>query len=366
MIDDESGERQEPQREAREGAAASGHGSLLPWLTVGALILFIAGLLLSPWFEENVRTRLPGPLQRADVDSVAADVQRQSRELAALTGRVEALEARPVVAPRAPVPSGERPALNDPAAIAAATGRGAAAEDIARLEARVDALDRRQAQFGQRVDNLSAEVAGLNVKLDNVGSDAAASIEKAARSAESARGVLLVSATRRALEQGESLVMLVPALRARFGKEHQDAVEALVKNGREVPTLLALRESFAGISPAMRSAARDRLQLSWWEKFKASLSDIVEVRRSGEPSARDAEAARLNEISARLARGDVDGALATYRRLPPEAQRVARDWRLDAESYAAAFGALRELEAAVLAPDAGAPGAAPRAPSDTL
>ncbi len=320
-----------------------------PWLIVAALALFIGGMIGSPWFERNIRMHLPASLQSPDVGAVSARLEMQSGALAALGARVDALEARPM--PLAPAPlspsEGEQPALNDPAAIAAVTGGGADVERVARIEARVDTLDRIQTQIGQRVDNMSAEIAGMNVKVDTLGNSTSASIEAAELSASEARGVLLVAMTQRSIEQGKPLAALEPALRKQFGASNADAVDRLMSISGDVPTLDQLRRSFAAIRPALADGKQDDAPQGWWERFKSGLSDIVEVRRTGEPDARDANQRRIDAISQRLQRGEVARALAVLSRMPPGSQQIAREWRLQADTYVQAHRALGQLEGAI-------------------
>lgn len=347
MIDDETREVQRPR-------------SALPWvLTIGFLML-AAGLLLSPWFDTAVRTRLPGVLQRPDVGALATRLERESGTINALEARVAALEARPA----APLPlaaDSAAPALNDPVPLAVGTGPGA--ERLARLEARIEALDRGQTQVATRLDNMSAEVASLNVKVEQVSGNASRSIEAAAASAEKARGVLLVTAARRAAEQGQSLAVLAPALRRQFADADAEAVERLLASSQSAPTLGVLRQRFEQLRPGLAESAAPPREDTLWEQFKSGVASLVQVREKGAVAAQRGNAARLAEMSARLRQGDVSGALLVMQRLPAATQRLARQWRLSAEAYANTYGALQQLEASVLLEDADLPLAAPAAPT---
>lgn len=331
MIDEDVGTARRPR-------------AILPWVLSAGLLMFAAGMLLSPWFEENVRSRLPGPLGQQNVGAVAARQERQAIELSALDARVVALEARPAALPIEEGP----PALNDKFAVSDPAS-GVQAERAERLAARIDALERGQAQTGTRLDNLSAEVASLNIKIASIGSSAAASLQSAATSAQKARGVLLVTAARRAAEQGQSLAVLEPALRRQFGTDNTDAVEKLLAASQDAPTLDALRQKFARLRGTLADSSPEPAGANWWTRLKDSIADVVEVRRTTTAGIdTNANAARIAEMSRRLQRGDVSGALVILQRLPIPMQRTARDWRLDAEAYATTYGALQQLEAAVL------------------
>lgn len=345
MIDDEARETPRPR-------------SAVPWVLVAGLVLFAAGLLLSPWFETNVRTRLPGALQRPDVESLAVRVEREAGTITALEARVAALETRPASAPLGDAAATPR-ALNDPVPLA--LGGGPSAERLARLEARIEALDRGQAQASTRLDNVSAELAGINVKIEQVGGNAARSIEAAAASAEKARGVLLVTAARRAAEQGQSLAVLAPALRRHFAAADADAVERLLTASPGAPTLAVLRRRFAQIRPQLAESAEPEQADTLWTQFKAGVASLVQVREKGAAAAQTANEARLADMATRLSQGDVAGALLAMQRLPARTQQLARQWRISAEAYANSYGALQQLEASVLLEDTDLPLTAPAA-----
>lgn len=347
MIDDDISDARRPR-------------AVLPWVLAAGLLMFAIGMIASPWFEANIRSQLPGALHKPDVGAVAARLDRQASALAELETRVVMLESRPV----AELQNGrETPlALNDPAA-AGAGFAGLAAGDSARLLARVDVLDRGQGLVNTRLDNLSAEIARLSARVETSSSSATESIAAAAASAAKARGVLLVATARRAAEQGQSLAVLEPALRRQFARDNADAVETLLTASQSAPTLAAVKTRFDALRPSLAVSVRPAGD-SWWTRFKADLADIVSVQRAGSSAAGDANAARLAEMAARIDRGDVAGALLMLRRLPAAAQRTAIAWRRDAEAYAATYGALAQLEAAVLLEDADLPLSAAGTPRD--
>ncbi len=346
MIDDETREAPRPR-------------SAVPWVLVAGLLLFAAGLLLSPWFETNVRTRLPGALQRPDVESLAARVEREAGAITALDARVTALETRPATAAPLGDAGATPPALNDPVPLV--LGASPNMERIARLEARIEALDRGQSQSSTRLDNISAELAGLNVKIEQVGGSASRSIEAAAASAEKARGVLLVTAARRAAEQGQSLAVLAPALRRHFAAADAGAVENLLIASPNAPTLSALRRRFEQIRPQLAESSAPDQPDTLWAQFKSGVASLVQVREKGAAATQTANEARLADMATRLAQGDAAGALLILQRLPARTQQLARQWRISAEAYASAYGALQQLEASVLLEDADLPLTAPAA-----
>ncbi|MDO9488160.1 MAG: hypothetical protein Q7J32_07270, partial [Sphingomonadaceae bacterium] len=204
MIDDTperlTGDRAIPERPvygsihgAPAGMAAPRRRPILAWLIAAVAVAFAIGLLANPWFERNVRSRLPG--MRSTASDVAA-----SQTIAALQARIDSLEAR------TGAPSERAP--GDPAASAEIAGVA-------------------QAQASTETDlaELQAQVAELRGRTE---STAAA----AAEGAERAQTALLVSALRRAVEAGRRLDAYEPALRARFGASHPNEVAALLSLGQ--------------------------------------------------------------------------------------------------------------------------------------
>ncbi|MGB7406815.1 MAG: hypothetical protein WA906_14100, partial [Pacificimonas sp.] len=72
---------------------------VFPWLIAVAAIFFAVGLIANPWFEREVRTRLPWVAQEADLGSISARLDRQDAEIEAVRTRVAALEQRPAPLP---------------------------------------------------------------------------------------------------------------------------------------------------------------------------------------------------------------------------------------------------------------------------
>lgn len=296
--------------------AAPRRRPIAAWLIAAVAVAFAIGLLANPWFERNVRSRLPG--MRSTASDVAAD-----QTIAALQARIDSLEARQ----GAPA----QRALNDPAASAEIAGVAEAQEttetDLAALR---------------------AEVAELRGRTD---STAAA----AAEGAERAQTALLVSALRRAVEHGRRLDAYEPALRARFGVSHPNETAALLSLGRQPVEGGSLSHGLARALPAIERA--DAEGRGWWESFRHGLAGIVAVRRA-DNAALDPQS-QLRFAMARAEAGDIDAALRIVGGLPPSSRRALAGWTAEAKRYAAGMNALATLEAAALnaVPAAPAPAA---------
>lgn len=282
------------------------------WVIATIAVAFAIGLLANPWFERNVRSRLPG------MRSTASDVEA-SQTIAALQARIDSLEAR-AVAP-------SQRALNDPAASAEIAGVAEA-----------------QASTETDLAELRAQVAELRGRTD---STAAA----AAEGAERAQTALLVSALRRAVETGRRLDAYEPALRARFGASHPNEVAALLSLGRRPVEGGSLARGLAAALPAVERA--DAQGRSWWESFRHGLAGIAAVRRADNAPVDPQSLLRL--AMQRAEAGDVDAALRSVAALPPASRNAVAGWTAEAKRYSAGMNALATLEAAALNPVAAGP-----------
>lgn len=374
-MDESSSERPTfamPERPSAGGSPPSDpprRRSVFPWLLAASALAFSLGLIANPWFERNVRAYLPGSMQEDAAPQLPTDlsgrIDAQARALAALEARVANLEARPAEETAAAQPP--QPALNDGLAAAPAPGgsTGAADERMARVETRLDALNQQQLSTDQRVDNLAAEVGGLTVKVNEIGNRAAASVQAAAEGAGRAQAILLITSTRRAIESGNRLGALEPALRAQFGATHSPAVEAVIALGQQPVTLRRLQRDFARLRPALVGSGEDSTRArSWWEEFKEGLAGIVSVRRTGAPVAATDPAARVDQAARQLASGDVAGAITSVSHLPPSSRQLAADWLDNARRFVAGARGLAQLETMTLTapPPVAAPVAPPTVP----
>lgn len=303
---------------APAGMAAPRRRPIAAWLIAAVAVAFAIGLLANPWFERNVRSRLPG--MRSTASDVAA-----SQTIAALQARIDSLEARS----GAPLP--RAPDAPDAAASAEIAGVAEA-----------------QASTETDLAELQAQVAELRGRTD---STAAA----AAEGAERAQTALLVSALRRAVETGRRLDAYEPALRARFGASHPNEVAALLSLGRRPVEGGALSRDLARALPAIERA--DAEGRSWWDSFRHGLAGIVAVRRAD--NAPVDPRSQLGLAMQRAQAGDVDAALRTVAALPPASRNALAGWTAEARRYSAGMNALATLEAAALNP---VPAPAPASP----
>jgi hypothetical protein len=118
-------------------------------------------------------------------------------------------------------------------------------------------------------------------------------------------------------------------------------VATIITASREPVTLEELQEGLQEVGDALTGAGPDQ---DWWSAFKAELSDLVTIRKSGTPSTLPGE--RLRRATRRLESGQVDVALAEVLRMP--GRENAREWIDAARRYVAARRALDTIETAAL------------------
>ena len=342
-----------------------GPGSILPWMIALLLLAFIIGMIGSPWFERQVRPRLPFVAQESDLGAINARLEAQQDELTRLETRIAALEQRPQPAVLPPGgtaalagadPAAEgQPALNDP--VLPELTAGLATERLGRVQNRVDALDRQQTLLGNRVDNLSAEVAGLTVRVEDTRGETSSRVEQAERLAREARAVVLLSRARSAFETGQPVDNMAPALRAAFGPDSDEDVDRLVAGMRDIAGPGELQTRFAALRPTLLGAADAEAdaQLSWWQRILKDLGSIFTIRRSGEERANDANEQIVEAVSNALDEGNVAAAVSTYARLPEPVRAEGQRWFRDALRYARTKSLLDRLETRAVIADA--PGA---------
>lgn len=341
---------EERQRErSRSAPPPSTSAGIAPWIVVVLLVAFIGGMLLSPWFENQVRPRLPFGQDQTDYQQVVARLDAQENAIERLEGRVASLESRPstpTLPAVAPEEDDQPPALNDP--VAPQVVAELAGGRVARLETRVDALDRQQTQIGNRVDNLSAEVAGLTVRVQDTRGEAASRVQRAERLARDARAVVLIGRARSAFESGEPLGNIEPALRSALGANADDDIDRLANGMRTLVRPEALAARFDRLATALLdpSAATEEPQ-GWWDSFLSGLSNIFEVRRATEGEGERAEDI-VDQIQAELAQRQVASAIALFQRLPADVQSRAARWLRDAQRYVQTENALNRLESRIV------------------
>lgn len=208
-------------------------------------------------------------------------------------------------------------------------------------------LNAREQELAGRLDQLSLRLRDIDGSARN-----------ASNHASRAEQLMIAAGVRRALDRGQPLGPLDAQLRQRFAEAHGESVAMILRASAEPVTLGDLRLALETIAPRLASGADD----SMWMGVRRLLGDLVVVRQAESPSPRTSD--RLRRARLALESGDVEAALAEVVHMPGVAS--AESWIAAARRYIAARQGLSEIErAALAAPSATPPAAAPARPADT-
>lgn len=233
---------------------------------------------------------------------------------------------------------------------AAQAGAAEQAKALAALSQRIEALEKGTdpAAFIALRNSLNE----LSAKLDA----AAKRIEAAERASTGARAeglaeaalALSVGQLRRAVDGGAAFASELQSCRALAGNDAAmtaalDALQPFAQGG--VAPRAALTSSFADTAAAIAGSTRQRTGDGLWQRFVAWLSSLVSVRRVGEDAAGESPAAKAARAEAKLAKGDLAGAVAELGGLGAPAGDAAKPWFDRANARLAADKALAALDA---------------------
>lgn len=279
-----------------------------PWVLSGALFVFLAGLIANPWFESEVRSRLP----------FSAALPAPDADAAALKLRLAELERR-------------------------SNGAAAAmpAERLARTEARVESSTDQIARDAERIDALTAQLSALTARVDGEQARTAAIAGTAMAAADRAEGLLTLLMVRRAIEAGRPIGALEASLQRLFAARYPEAVKSVMALGQAPVSRAVLQRDLDRLATALKAGDSATRGQSWWDALTSSVSGLV----SG-PDAR--VVGPIESAEAAMARGNVTAAAQALRRLPPAVRRDAAGWLAGAARLAAGEQGLTTLETSTL------------------
>ncbi len=188
-----------------------------------------------------------------------------------------------------------------------------------------------------KADLTRANVEDLETRLAKIDARADTALQDASR----AETLLIIIATRRAVERGLPLGYLETGLQQHFGSIKPKAVAQLITNARQPVSLDQLQDDLEMIAPELVSPAPDG---SWLNRITSSMDDLVVIRRADQPS--EMPALKLDRARRALSHDRVDLAVKEISGLP--GAKKAQAWQVKARRYLKARAALDELEAASL------------------
>jgi hypothetical protein len=301
---------------ARESETGRARFPLLPWSLAGALLLFAGGMIANPWFEANVRARLPFATAEQPADDA----------MSVLAARLAALETKP-----------ETTAEDGDEA-----KKAPAEERLARTEARVETSTDLLAREADRIDRLTADVAAMQALLEADRARGEAAVGAVTAAADRSEAMLAVMLARRAVDDGRALGAVEAPLRRAFEARYPDAVRDVARLGEAPVSISRLRRDLAALGPL--EGDQPGTGQSWWGVFAARVKRLVR------PADTLPGPAPRSAADMALARGDVAEAAEALRQLPAPRPAAVNRWLATADRLSQGEAALRQLETAALIP----------------
>jgi Mitochondrial inner membrane protein len=177
-------------------------------------------------------------------------------------------------------------------------------------------------------------VSALEERMTAIGNDATA----ASGNAQHAEGLMLAFAARRAIERGQSLGYLEPALRQHFAAQQPAAVAAILAAARQPVTLDWLRSELNRLEPLLSGGDPNE---GFMARASRTLSTLIVFRKADTPSERAGD--RLGRAQRALNAGNLTGAIAEVGALP--GAEIAANWQAKARQFVQTQKALDLLEA---------------------
>lgn len=207
------------------------------------------------------------------------------------------------------------------------------ADQVARLDAMLKALNAALDGLAPKVDEMEARLATLEAKKEDP--DAAARAALGLALANLARAAETKSPFKSELDAVASFLPNEPEL---------TSLDAAAATG--VATRASLKERFPALVPSVFEAERRARGDGLWARFLAHARSLVTVRRTGEIAGEDTEAviARMEE---RLKADDLAGAVAEGKALKGAAAEAAAPWLEEARARVETETLLRTLSARV-------------------
>ncbi len=200
-------------------------------------------------------------------------------------------------------------------------------------------------------------VSALEERMVAIGDDATAASGNATR----AEGLMLAFAARRAIERGQALGYLEPAIRQHFGATQPAAVAIILSAARQPVTLGTLSNELIRLEPQLLGSGPNE---GFFARISRNFSDLIVFRNAATPSTRASD--RLLRAKQYLSAGSIDLALAEVSAMPGAPGADVASWKARASQFQQTQRALEVLEATSVSvaptpksPPVPAPAAAP-------
>lgn len=321
-------------------SATPARRSKWPWLLTGLFAAFSGGMVASPWFEREVRTRLPEALQEKTPASVQAG---GSASTAALEQRLAAVEARPAAEIPADL-SGRIAALEAARSVTNAVA-GAAPLDTSALDSRVAVVEGRIATTEATAQGAAQAANAAQANFMALDTRIGMATAKMERDGVALRAMASAMALRSVVERGAPMGALDDSLALLVGAQNKDML-TLRRVERGGPSLASLRTGFRALRPSLVQSA-ETASGGWADRALVQVKALLAVQpadgKAVNPTNQTPDA-MVPLVDERLARGDVAGAAAAVRLLPKAVQGRASTWLEQASVYTETRQALARLE----------------------
>ena len=312
---------------------------------------------------ESAASRADATLAGLDKRIGALEGEHAAAALAQLQKRLGALEANGAASGGAGldkrVASLEAAsAVEEPKIEADAHGVQALTSDVKTLRADVDAARGEIPALAARVAKLEAGVASADLgavsgRIDKLETALAApkaetraAPEKPSADDNPAAAAIVAETARDKLASGAPFPTELAALAALGVDPAKLApLKALVDGA---PTDRALASSFEAVEPRIFSAVGVKETGGIADRLLAHLRGLIQVRQLGETTGDDPQAV-ASQVVANLQRGDLDGGLSAFAKLPAAARQAASAWETEAKAKQAALAAARSIREAAVA-----------------
>jgi hypothetical protein len=219
----------------------------------------------------------------------------------------------------------------------------ATASSVSELQnaARTSAADRSQ------IETLSNRIAALE-RTDRALADELARRNAAATADRSVALAVASSALKNAVDRGEPFAAELAAVKS-LGADPNALTPLEPFAAAGVPSNATLaRELSVLIQPVLRASDTSRRDAGILDRLQANAERLVRIRPINQTPGDD-PASVLARVEVKAAHGDVPGALAELRTLPPSAREPAQAWIAKAEARARAVEASQRLAADAIA-----------------
>lgn len=220
------------------------------------------------------------------------------------------------------------------------------AGEMASLVARVTSLDDQagaaREAISERLATLEGRFTPLEEQLGGIGAR------------ETAARAIAVSTLKATLDQGRPFETELAAVASALPKDTDlGALRAVAKTG--AATRQALLAEFPPVARAMTARLDQPAEGDFVDSFLSNARSLVSIRQPGESDAATPQGA-LGRMEARVARGDLAGALEAYDSLPENVRAAGADWAAAARARLAADRLVDQVTGEVLSSLSGSGG----------